>query len=308
MADRKIPPDWHYVSERQSELWRSVAAVHAPSGEDEDPVAQAYQEMFEETAAELSGNKIHLVGLGAGSGQKERRFAQAIKTAGCAVDFTAVDVSEALASEAVRQLAEMIDGNTEVLVGDLRQAEILSRRLSESASERRPVFTGFGLSPNMLPNEFFGSVRRLLGAGKRGNGIALVSANLWPSGSDAERDLLRQYDNDETRQWLGQLFVEWGLAGEDFPKLEFGIGEVDGIATVQVFATWPDLGDAILYAAPLLVKDWKSGDRIEVFSSLRYRSDQFAECAKIAGMQVQGFRSSSCGREAIFSLVESDRH
>jgi hypothetical protein len=300
MAVRKIPPDWHYVSATQSELWRAVAAAHAPSSEDGDPVAVAYGEIFDETATALSGSQVHLVGMGAGAGQKERKFAQALGRAGCDVEFTAVDVSEALAFEAARGVGEVIAGKTQVMVGDFREAGAFLPRLADSSDGRRQVFTGFGLSPNLHPDEFFPKVRCLLDAD---DGAALVSANLWPAGSDAQRELLSQYDNPETRRWLGQLFVEWEVTEAEVPELEFSVGETDGVAAVQAFATWPELGKRLLESAPSMVEGWRSGDRIEVFSSLRYTTDNFAQRAEVAGMLVQTSRSSTCGREAIFWLA-----
>ena len=300
MGHGKIPPDWHYVSEKQSELWRAVAAAHAPSGGEDDPVARAYQEMFDETAAELAGGDIHLVGIGAGSGQKERRLAQAMAKAGCDVAFTAVDVSEALAAEAVRNLNGVISGKSEALVADFREVATLSGELPVASAARRRVFTGFGLSPNLLPDEFFPNIRHLVGRG--GEGQALVSANLWPKASDPETELLVQYANDETRRWLSRLFVEWGFERVGVPELEFTTGEVDGISAVQVFAIWPDLSGEILKDLPAVVRTWRTGDRIEVFSSLRYSVENFVERTERTGMLIRSVRASSCGREAVFSV------
>ena len=189
----------------------------------------------------MSGSEIQLVGVGAGSGRKEARLARALGDAGCVVHFTAVDVSEALASEAAEAVGKVAEGDTRALVGDFREADKLSRMIANATDDRRNLITGFGLSPNLLPPEFFPRVRCLLDAGASGKSIVLVSANLWPKGSHAERELLPQYDNQETRAWLLQLFVNWGMTGSDCPELEFGIGEIDGIAAVQVFVTWPDL-------------------------------------------------------------------
>lgn len=269
MSVQKIPPSWHYVSEKQGALWRAVAAAHAPSGEADDPVARAYEEMFETSASELSGTKIHLFGMGAGSGQKERRYAARLTRAGCEVDFTAVDVSDDLATEAARQLGGVIEGKAEVLVGDFREANLLTQRLPALLGTRTALFTGFGLSPNLPPEDFFPNVRRLLAAGNRAEGFAMVSANLWPDTIEAEPELMAQYDNAETRQWLGQLFLEWGLPQGDVPELNFCIGEVDGVAAVQAIAVWPHLDADALGMAPAIVRSWRPGERIEVFSSLR---------------------------------------
>ena len=69
--------------------------------------------------------------------------------------FTAVDVSEALAGEAARAVEGVIGKDADALVADFLEVPSLLSCISEAQGERRQVFTGFGLSPNLAPADFF---------------------------------------------------------------------------------------------------------------------------------------------------------
>ncbi len=292
MRQRCIPPGWHYVSAQQSELWRELAAAHSPASE--ESVLAAYAEMFARVAAESAGKALHLITLGAGSGEKERELVSLLRAAGCSLRITAVDISESLARETADKLSAGGVTNAQAVVGDFRVIDI--EQFDDEAGPR--LFTAFGLSPNTKPGEFFHAISRLLGHGDQ----AMISANLWPKGQAAEAEVLAQYDNPQTRRWLGRLFREWGLPDEACPALDFSIGEIEGIAAVIAATEWPEKCATQFAQLPAAVGEWSEGDSVDVFFSLRYTMELFSKHARDHGLSVRRRSASGCGREGVFWL------
>lgn len=304
LGQRRIPPGLHYVTDQQSDLWRAVAAAHSPAAE--ASVLSAYAEVFEKVARQLAEEPLHLVGLGAGSGAKELRLADALLGAGCdLLRFTAVDVSESLAGETAQRFERAGDWPCRALVVDFLELDSLRRKLEKTDEEVRRVFTAFGLSPNLRPGDFFPNLVRVLDRGRRRGDVALISANLWPEGGDAEPVVLAQYDNGETRRWLEQLFVEWGMDREGLPLLDFSIGEIDGVRAVKVTTEWPGGEWRSSTAVPPPPSEWRPGECVEMFFSMRYTMRGFSDLAKEAGLEVRMAARSECGREAVFAVARA---
>ncbi len=303
---RRVPPGMHYVSVEQSARWRALAAAHSPAGE--QSVQVAYSELFARVAEEFAGQALELIALGAGSGEKELQLVRLLKAKGCSLRIGAVDVSESLVLETVEKLEGEAgaDAPACAVVGDFLTID--SSQFSGDTIGSTRLFTAFGLSPNIRPCDFFRSISRMLREGDR----ALLSANLWPGGDrlSAESEVLAQYDNAETRHWLGCLFEEWGMPEDEIPTLEFSIGDIGAIAAVVATMNWPGSG-AIppggAEALPTVAREWRRGERIEVFSSLRYTLEDFSAKAQQAGLSVRHAIASDCGREAVFSTVKSGR-
>lgn len=296
---RCIPPRLHYVSDAQSDLWRALAAAHSPAGG--ESVQAAYAELFARVGDDLAGTAQQLITLGAGSGAKERELLRALNAAGCSLQITAVDVSESLAVETADKLSGGESEAARAVVGDFLSLDVGIN--IDGADEVPRLFTAFGLSPNIRPGEFFSALARLLRPGDR----ALLSANLWPNAEEAaaEREVLAQYDNEETRRWLGRLFKEWGMPDDHCPDLEFSIGSIEGVAAVIANAEWPDPASwdcSEFTPAPAQVREWRRGEPIEVFYSLRYTIESFSAQVHSAGLSVQHSVASQCGREAVFMV------
>ena len=73
LENGEIPQTFHFESYRQSLLWQSVAKCFAPK------VESAYREAF--SAIECDEN-VHLIGLGAGGGEKEFWLAETLRSQG----------------------------------------------------------------------------------------------------------------------------------------------------------------------------------------------------------------------------------
>lgn len=304
LRQRRIPPGMHYVSAEQSDLWRALAAAHSPAGE--PSVQAAYAESFARVAEEFAGKALQLIALGAGCGEKEAQLVRLLKGKGCSLQISAVDVSESLARETVEKLSAEAGADTlaRAVVGDFLTFD--DRRFSADGIGSARLVTAFGLSPNVRPGEFFRGVSRLLRDGDR----CLLSANLWPVGDriSAESEVLAQYDNPETRRWLGALFEQWGIAEDEIPTLEFSIGDFEAIAAVIATLKWPGRGvipQGGAGPAPPVARQWRKGERIEVFSSLRYTLENFFVKAQQTGLSVQHSIASQCGREAVYSVLKS---
>ncbi len=107
----------------------------------------------------------------------------------------------------------------------------------------------------------------------------MLSANLWPKGEAAEAEVLAQYDNPETRRWLGQLFCEYGLSEAACQALDFSIDDIEGMAAVIAAMKWPgpEKGSTQFAQVPAAVREWSEGDSVEVFFSLHYTMELFSK-------------------------------
>jgi len=109
--------------------------------------------------------------------------------------------------------------------------------------------------------------------------------------------VLSQYDNPETRRWLNELLIQWGIA----PHLEeLSIcGEENGDGTARIVASTSWRHDLIL--------DWEGstfhiyhGQPIQVFASRRYSPEGFRERLFATGFEVTSEDISNCGQEGLW--------
>jgi L-histidine N-alpha-methyltransferase len=277
-----IPPEFLYVGHRQSELWLEVARCHAPAGLD-----LFYRKAF----AELPIPQLpHLVGLGPGSARKEAALQERLG----AGRFTPVDVSDSLALISARRLAPMVQHLPRPLVADLTRFPGLPDWLSEFDQGAPRLFSAFGVTPNLPPEELDPALRAFLRPGD----ALLISANLMPgSGANA---ILPQYDNPETRAWLTELLRQWGLAPH-LDDLEIRIEEpAPGTARVVARTHWKE--DAVL---PWAGRSFQAvrGTPLLLFSSLRYAPEAFT--ARLQSAQFEPIAASiGCGGEEGLWLVK----
>jgi L-histidine N-alpha-methyltransferase len=224
----RIDPKFLYVTSRQAELWREVARRHAPIQSNPEFV-RIYRQAFNRIAGQLPAEKIHLVGLGCGTGMKELDLFVALKTKGRACVFSAIDVSADLVQESIHKLTAAGAEDGGGLVCDLAETAFLAQWLSDRTGDGPRLLTFFGLAPNFAPD----AVAQLFHSILRPADILLVSVHLAPIDAevdlpDAMESVLPQYDNVETRAWLAAALAAWNLQDRvDAPVFE--IGQVEGI-------------------------------------------------------------------------------
>jgi len=289
LADGVVPAEFLYAGLRQSQLWLEVARHHVPPGLD-----VFYQETFDAWGPHLrEAGSCHLVGLGVGSGIKEGWLQERV----AARRFTPVDVSVDLALLAARHLRWMVRDTPRPLVADLAALPEIPRWLESFDSGERRLLTAFGLTPNLDAE----ALDRFLAACLRPGDRLLVSANLLPP--DGLGAVLPQYDNAETRRWLDELSVQWGLAGRLSP-VRFRVEATDQETRILGEATWTEDADLNWDGHRVQVR---RGDPLRVFSSRRYTPEQFRGRLERSGWERRAETVSRCGQEGLWDVAPGAR-
>lgn len=280
----ELNPSWHYRSFHQAHLWLQVHQAHAPQGD--TGVLGIYSEAAAATAA-TAARRLDVVAVASGGGEKEALVVAALVDHGYAVHYFPVDISVELALRSA-ETADQAGLVCTPIAGDISAMPDFPGWLeahrdssagvdvaqAESDSTVATVVTAFGITPNMHPQVLFPWLRGLLGS----HGELLISANLftsWP-------EILPQYDNPETAEWLRQLLVDWGIASLLSP-VRFTAEDVDGIPAVIASADW--LADRSWQFDGEEI-DVRAGDRLQIFFSLRFTPELFAATCESHGLVV----------------------
>lgn len=274
LRQRSVAAKFHYETPRQAELWLKLHAQYAPPTDMAAP--------YKTTAKALANTWPHpdgtLIALGCGGGEKDLIILKALPEA---TQFIPTDVSEPLALKT----AEAIPG-AKPLVFDLAAAEDLPVFLDQHAGPNR-IYTFFGIIPNFPPNEILPQLRALLKPEDR----LLLSANLAPDGIT---NILPQYDNAPTREWLGEFPRTHGAGkGEVEITIEMD-GPLERIAAHFCFietCTMSANGERF---------DFIAGDALRLFVSYRYTLQSLAETLASHNIVIENAFLSASGEEGVF--------
>jgi L-histidine Nalpha-methyltransferase len=297
LRSNRIDPKLHYVTPRQSDLWRQVFLRHSPIRANPE-FARIYRDAFAQVSETLP-KELALIGLGCGTGMKELELFQQLKSRDIRVHFSAVDVSRDLVVESAQKLAAAGALHGKNLVCDLSYIKALVDWLDQNGSHPPRVFTFFGLVPNFSPS----LVTRLFRAILRPGDVLLVSAHLAPVGDGidlpaAMRSILPQYDNPETLAWLSAILEEWGIDHLLEPP-EMTVGEIEKIPAFIAKAAWKS-------DAPF--EKWgqcftpKTENPLQLFHSLRYTPELFEHLLRNETFTVERLAMTTCREEAIWSV------
>jgi SAM-dependent methyltransferase len=214
LRSRRVNPKFHYESRKQARHWLQLHEAFSPARRDADCQA-TYDRAFRALAQTLGSAPFQLVGLGCGGGQKERRLLELTAGTGVNSAFLAVDVSWSLALIARNEVAQILpESSCHTLVCDLGKAADLRADLdARTPPGYTRVLTCFGVLPNFIPNRLITQIAALL----RPDDRLLLSANLArESDYDAHLgQILPQYDNSLTREWLFLLLDDLGIEQDD---------------------------------------------------------------------------------------------
>lgn len=261
LRTRTVNHKFHYDSVKQTQKWLALHQAYSPSRNDGDCTA-IYDKAFEAAAAGVKADKIHLVGLGCGGGQKDTRLLELLKHRRKEVSYTPCDVSTAMVLTAWQTaLAVVAEDNCYPTVCDLLHADDLAVTFT---AHRPALFTFFGMIPNFEPETILPKLAALVGP----EDTLLFSANLAP-GPDygaGVRKILPQYNNSLTRDWLLTFLYDLGVEAED-GKLHFVVEEVNGLKRV---AAYFEFARARSVAVEDQKFDFRCADRIRLFFSYRY--------------------------------------
>ena len=142
---------FHYQGVRQAQLWLDVHRTHAPLFSD-PAFTEIFRAISATTADSLAGRAVHVIGLGAGGGEKEAWLLQALCDAGCWLRYTPVDASFELALLSAEAAEPWVDAEILPVAGDLSLLTEFPAWLERYPAEEIRVYTAYGLTPNFMPS------------------------------------------------------------------------------------------------------------------------------------------------------------
>ena len=297
----RIDPKFLYVTPPQTELWRQVFLRHSPIHTNPE-FARIYRDAFGQAAARLQSRKVHIVGLGCGTGLKELDLFLQLKAHGDEALFSAIDVSEDLVRESTQKLVAAGAGHDRCLVCDLAEYDFISGWLDRTSGGLPRVLTFFGLVPNLSPS----TVLKIFRAVIRPGDILLASAHLAPVGDGIElpaamKAVLPQYDNAETLAWLTAALDQWELRDLVDPP-EIKIGQVEDIPALVATAGWKSERPFERWGHRFSPANEKP---LHLFHSLRYTPSLFEAMLRNAGLEMERLAITFCREEAIWAIRAS---
>src|SRR2546428_14102312 len=78
---RQVNHKFHYDSIKQTQKWLALHEAYSPSRTDADCVS-TYNRSFEAVAEQIHSNRLHLIGLGCGGGEKDARLLKLVRDKG----------------------------------------------------------------------------------------------------------------------------------------------------------------------------------------------------------------------------------
>src|SRR5665213_325125 len=152
LRTRRVNHKFLYDSIRQTQKWLALHEAHSPARTDTDCLA-TYDLAFQAAPARLTAEKIHVLGLGCGDGQKDAQLLKRLSAGSHELYYTPSDVSVAMTLVA-RQAALAVVPETHCFpfVCDLATASDLPAVLAaREISGAARLITFFGMIPNFEP-------------------------------------------------------------------------------------------------------------------------------------------------------------
>lgn len=301
LRTRRVNHKFHYDSVKQTQKWLALHEAHSPARYDAG-VLSAYDLAFAEAAAQIKARQIRLVGLGCGGGQKDVQLMKRLQARGKQIAYTPCDVSVAMVLVA-RQAALAVVSAEKCFpfVCDLATADDLPAALNQGI--QRPgvsLVTFFGMIPNFEPRQILPKLASLLRPGD----FLLFSANLAPGDNYAAgmKQILPQYDNPLTRDWLLAFLFDLGVAPRD-GSLRFSI-EAGGRGLQRVVARFH-----FRRACRVKVSGreffFARGEAIRLFFSYRYTPERAVRLLAGHGLKVCDQWLAASGEEGVFLCLKS---
>jgi L-histidine N-alpha-methyltransferase len=214
LRTRQVNHKFHYDSIKQTLKWLRLHQAFSASRNDAD-CAAAYDHSFAAAAALARNDRLHVVGIGCGGGQKDTRLLKLLRESGKAAFYTPSDVSTAMVLVAMKAATTAVPAEKCFpLVLDLATADDLESVVASPLPEPAPrLVTFFGMLPNFEPQII---LPRLAGLVRSGD-LLLLSANLAPGRdySSGVQQILPQYRNDLTSDWLMTFLLDLGVETGD---------------------------------------------------------------------------------------------
>jgi L-histidine N-alpha-methyltransferase len=298
LTRREVEPSLLYAGLRQTVRW--TALHHAISPAQRDPVFTAiYESAFGEIARAVRGNVVHVVSLACGDGTKDIRCLEALRKSGRTVLYTPADFSFEMALTARNNASHALRGlQCTPLVCELGECPVLPailKNFDPSGSERVLLF--LGTIHNYWPPDILRSLLYPL----RSQDHLLISANLAPA-EDYEaalKNILLQYDNAPTRDWLMGALSELDLSSAD-GALNFGVvpsEEIPDLHRIEASFVFARARGIQLFDAK---STFESGEKLRVFYSYRFTPAHLRSFFKKAGLFIAQEWMTPSQEEALF--------
>ncbi len=270
LRTRRVNHKFHYDSIKQTQKWLTLHQAYAPSRKDDD-CAMAYDQAFAKVATLAKTKILYLVGLGCGGGQKDTRLLRRLKKRERELYYTPCDVSAAMTLVARKAATGVVRSfDCFPLVCDLTKVRDLDRALPlPRMIGRRYIVTFFGMIPNFEPDEVLPRIAKLT---RRGDWF-LFSANLAPGRDYAAgvRQVLPQYDNALTRDWLMTFLLDLGVEQAD-GKLRFKVE--NGAQGLKRIVARFEFARSCRVAVEADTFHFRRGESIRLFYSYRYTAER----------------------------------
>lgn len=279
---------FHYVGERSARMWRDLAHAHSPAHGDDglaayDAAARAAMDL-------LPDAPVHVVGVACGDGVKERRLLGALAAAGrTGLTATAVDVSVPLVTAASEAMAAVpgVRGMGAVAV-DITAVTDIAPLLAPRLTGARLV-TLFGVISTLGPGSL-APAHSLLGP----DDVLMVSANLLPDTPGARDEVMAQYDNPATREWLGAVLEDIGIAGAGDISFRWDTAEGAGAIVGEVVPR-----ATVVARVDGITLDLPAGRAIRVLRSFRHTPEGLSRLLAQVGAREVATCVSSSGEEGV---------
>lgn len=299
LRSRQIKHKFHYDSIKQTNKWLALHQELSPSRNDAD-CATAYDRAFAAVLERIKTKtpRAHLVSLGCGGGQKDTRLLKQLHDAGHRISYTPSDVSTAMVLVA-REAALGVLSAEECfpLVCDLATADDLPKIIADHGPrDAARLLSFFGMIPNFEPDLIMPKLAALV----RPSDHLLFSANLAP-GTDHEagvRQVLPQYDNTPTRDWLLTFLFDLGIEPHD--------GEARFITARDVNTSLWRIEVRYLFQRSCGFRvagerfEFQPGDQIRLFYSYRYTTERVSALLTQYGLVVEEQWIAQSGEEGVF--------
>jgi uncharacterized SAM-dependent methyltransferase len=293
----RVHPHLLYSGLRQASLWTALHHAISPAQQDES-CAAIYAEAFASATSLIKGNVAHVVSLACGDGSKDARCLRQIRGSGRAAMYSPVDVSLDLALRAARHASREFRGlQPTPLICDLSRCSVLPAILKgfdPSGAERVVLF--LGTIHNFWPPDILKAVSYPV----RAQDQLLLSANLAPAGryDAALEDIVKQYDNGPTREWLMGALSELRLGnGEGALAFTIESASVPELKRIEARFTLKKSCAVQLYGERV---ELGAGQQLVVFFSHRFTPMHIAAFAQGAGLAVAKSWIAAGEQEGLF--------
>ena len=292
-----VPPKFLYDSVQQTQKWLHVHQVHSPSRIDPD-VSRIYDAVFDHAFSQAKYNEVALIGLGCGGGKKDAKCLSKLKLETGLLHYVPCDVSQSMTLAARKEVGKKLDyNNIYPLVCDLSESDNLEQLLDDLLPfSHKRIFTFFGMIPNLDPDIIFPKLFKIT----RDDDNLFISANLV-SGDNYHfgvENILHQYDNEETRDWLLSFLVGLGIPMEA-GDLFFGIETVGGL--LRVVANFRFIHSQVIHIDSETIT-FESGQSLRLFYSYRHTKETLNECINKYGLKIVFNEISRSGEEGVFRV------